>query len=187
MSFLDKAIAALTPEESDEDRLNARRMAEACAEPGDWLSVILDQHRQIEQGFNHAFNGADAMARQTACRELGFILTGHANAEESVIYPALAIAGEKGHAGMGYEEQAMVKMDMAELERLDPMSNDWAEKLEKIRSEVAHHMFEEEGTWYPELKQKGRDQALLTERFFEEWARYAGGDPTAIMQQPLSS
>ncbi len=63
MSFLDKAIAALTPEESDEDRLNARRLAEASAEPGDWLSVILDQHRQIEQGFNRAFNGADTMAR----------------------------------------------------------------------------------------------------------------------------
>jgi len=93
MSFLDKAIAALTPEESDEVRLNARRLAEASSEPSDWLSVILDKHRQIKQGFNRAFHGPDAIARQTACRELGFILTGHANAEESVIYPALAFPG----------------------------------------------------------------------------------------------
>ena len=51
MSILDQAIAAITPPESDEDRAEARARAEAAATPGDWLSLVLDHHRQIEAAF----------------------------------------------------------------------------------------------------------------------------------------
>ncbi len=46
MSLLDKAIAAITPPESDEARAKARARAEAAATPGDWLSQVLDHHRR---------------------------------------------------------------------------------------------------------------------------------------------
>lgn len=48
MSILDRAIAAITPPESDEARAEARAKAQAMAKPGDWLSQILDHHRGIE-------------------------------------------------------------------------------------------------------------------------------------------
>ena len=51
MSTLDKIIAAVTPPESEEARVKARADAEAIARPGDWLSHILDHHRQIEALF----------------------------------------------------------------------------------------------------------------------------------------
>lgn len=178
MSVLDKAIAAVTPPESDEQRADARREAVAAASPGDWLSLILDHHRLLEDAFAAARNAGDAGSRTTAAKRLGVVLTGHAIAEESVIYPAMAVAGEKGHAGMGYDEQAMVKMEMAKLEALDPMSQDWLDKLEHIRGAVAHHMYEEEGTWFLDLKRQAApaDQAKLTQRYREEWDRYTSGD-----------
>jgi hypothetical protein len=39
-------------------------------------------------------------------------------------------------------------------------------------------MFEEEGTWFPQLKAKASaaDQARITERFAEEFDRYMGVD-----------
>ena len=51
MSILDKAIAAVTPPVSDEKRAEAHAKARAAAEPGDWLSQVLDHHEQIDQAF----------------------------------------------------------------------------------------------------------------------------------------
>ena len=34
------------------------------------------------------------------------------------------------------------------------MSQDYLDKLEHIRGAVAHHVYEEEGTWFLELKEK---------------------------------
>lgn len=177
MSIIDKAIAAVTPPESEEDRAEARRRAMAIARPGDWLSLILDHHLQLESAFDAARDAGDATTATAAAKRLGVVLTGHAIAEEAVVYPALAKVGEKGHATMGYEEQVVVKMQMAELEALEPLSQDWQDKLEHIRGAVAHHMYEEEGTWYIELAEKAEpaDQATLTQRYEEEWQRYTGG------------
>ena len=117
----------------------------------------------------------DAASRAAALKRLGVILTGHAIAEEAVVYPGLGEAGEKGHATMGYNEQVMVKMQMAMLEKLDPTSQDFDDKLEHIRGAVLHHMFEEEDHWFLRLKDDYPDQAFLTRRYQEEFKRYTGG------------
>lgn len=181
MSIVDKVIAAVTPPESVEDRREARSKATDAAAPGDWLSQILDHHRAIESAFAGVKGAAGVAARTAALKELGVLLTGHANAEESVIYPALAGDGEKAHADAGYEEQAMVKIEMALLEKLDPMSQDFRDKLEHIEGAVAHHVYAEEGNWYLDLKDKAsaQDQAQLTKRYAEEYERYVGVDAPA--------
>ncbi len=181
MSMLDKVVAAVTPLESEEARGEARRKAQAAASPGDWLNLAIDHHRQIEAAFASVKNARSAPERRSAQKWLGVLLTGHANAEESVIYPALALHGEKGHATTGYTEQSTVKTQMAALEELDPMSQEYLDKLEHIRGAVAHHVYEEEGTWFLDLKEKipAGDQAKLTMRFKEEFERYVGRDKAA--------
>jgi hemerythrin superfamily protein len=176
MSFLDKIASSIMPPESAEDRANARRVAESKTSGGDWLAVVLDQHRQIEGLFERALTSTGGSVRQSAVRELATLLTGHANAEETVLYPALADAGGKSHATMAYEEQAMTKVQLAKLEKLDPMSEEWREKLEHIRGAVMHHVYQEEGTWFPELQQNvpANERTMLTRRFLEEFQRYAG-------------
>jgi hypothetical protein len=176
MSLFDKAVAAVTPHENQEKRAEARAKANAAAESGDWLSQILDHHLQLEDAFAAVKSAADPASRTTALKKLGVLLTGHAIAEEAVVYPGLAQAGEKGHAEMGYTEQMAVKMQMAELEGMSPMSHEFASKLEHIRAAVAHHMFEEEGRWFLELKRKAPAdvQARLTQRYQAEFDRYVG-------------
>ena len=49
MSVVDSVVAAITPPESEEARAEARAKAENIAQPGDWLNLILDHHRAIEQ------------------------------------------------------------------------------------------------------------------------------------------
>ena len=179
MSIFDKVVAAVTPPESEQARAEARAKAQSAATAGDWLSMVLEQHRQIEAAFEAVKAARESASRTSAQKRLAILLTGHSNAEESVLYPALAAeADEKGHATMAYTQQAGAKVEMAELENLAPMSQDYIDKLEHIRGAVAHHVYEEEGTWFLEIKQKlsAETQAKLTQRFEEEFSRYVGAD-----------
>lgn len=176
-SIVDKIVAAVKPTESPGDRAEARRKARTSAGHGDWLSLILDHHVQLEDAFARARSPKDT-SRAAALKHLGVLLTGHAIAEESVVYPAMAEIGARSNAGHGYDEQATVKMQMAELEKLDPESQAFQDKLETIRSAVAHHMYEEESSWFPELKHKASAEAqvLITQRYREEFERYVGAE-----------
>jgi hypothetical protein len=175
MSLIDKALGALTPPESDEKRAEATQKARAATQGQDWLAAALDHHDQIRAAFEQARQAPSAAGRLEAMQQLAAVLNGHSLAEEVVLYPALAKAGEKAHASLAYTEQTTAKMQMAELERIDPADEAWADKLEHIRGAVLHHIYEEEGGWFLDLKRDYDDQAFLTRRFIEEYERYARG------------
>jgi hypothetical protein len=175
MSLIDKVVAAVTPSESEEKRREARAKARAAAGQDDWLALVLQHHEQIETAFAAVRSAQDVTTRLTAQRELALILTGHSNAEEVVLYPALVRSGHKSHGMAGYTEQAGAKANMGELEYLDPQSRDYLDKLEHIRGAVTHHMYEEESNRFLDLKKlPAADQARLTQRYREEFDRYMG-------------
>ena len=177
VSIIDKAVAAITPPESDKARAEATEKARAVARPGDWLSQVLDHHRQIKAQFE-AVGAARGTARQAEQRKLGLLLTGHSIAEEVVLYPAMAGEHQAGHAELAYQEQSAAKMELGLLETLDPDSEDYDDKLEHIRGAVLHHIYTEEGTWFVKLAEDAdaAEQARLTSRYEEEYARYMGQD-----------
>ena len=175
MSIVDKVIAAVTPPETDEMRSNATRKAREAAEPGDWLSAALDHHDQIRAAFTACRETHEPQGRLAAMKQLAVVLNGHVVAEEVVLYPAMAQAGEKVHANHAYVEQTAAKMQMAELENIPPMEDAWLDKLGHIEGAVLHHMYEEESSWFLKLKEKGQDQERVAARFKEEFVRYTGG------------
>ena len=181
MSIIDKAIAAITPPVSDEKRREARAKARAAAEPGDWLSQILDHHQEIEAAFAQTKGAASAEGRRVAQKRLAILLTGHAMAEEGVIYPALAHAGKQGHANTAYTEQAAAKMQLAALEHLDPMGQDYMDKLGHLEGAVLTHVYQEENDWFLDLKENApaADQEQATQRYAEEYGRYMSGGADA--------
>jgi len=183
MSMLDKVVAAVMPPESDEQRAEARAKARNAATDSDWLSLVLDHHEQIEAAFSAVKAASEAVSRRAAQKRLAVLLTGHSIAEEAVIYPALVKADEQGHATKAYTEQSGAKVQMALLEDLDPMSQEFLDKLEHIRGAVAHHVYEEEGNWFVELKEKlpPADQTKITFRYSQEFSRYTGQDEEADM------
>jgi hypothetical protein len=175
MSVLDKVIAAVTPPESEKARAKARAKALAAAEANDWLGLILQHHMQIEEAFAAVQGAQDSYGRRAAQQGLAILLSAHANAEEAVIYPALIHFGHKLHGTAGYTEQAGAKVNLGELEYLDPMTKAYVDKLEHIRGAVAHHVYEEENDRFLDLKKLPAEaQARLTERYREEFARYSG-------------
>jgi Hemerythrin HHE cation binding domain len=189
MSLIDKVVAAVTPPESEEQRAEARQKAQGAATDGDWLSLVLQHHRQIESGFAAVSNASDSATRTAAHKRLALLLTGHSIAEEAVLYPALSKADE-GHTTKAYTEQSAAKVQMALLEDLPPMGQEYLNKLEHIRGAVAHHVYEEEGTWFLELKRKlaPADQVKLTFRYQQEFSRYTrdSGDAPPDRVMPAS-
>jgi hypothetical protein len=178
MSLFDKMVAAVTPPESEEARAEARSKAQAAAGDGDWLSLVLQHHQQIEAAFGAVKSATDASGRLAAQKKLAILLTGHSIAEEAVLYPALAKAGEEAHSTKAYTEQSAAKVQMGLLEDLPPMSQEYLDKLEHIRGAVAHHVYEEEGNWFLDLKKKlpAGDQTKLTFRYKEQFSRYMSQD-----------
>lgn len=177
MTLIDKVVAAVTPPESEEKRAEARAKAWAAAGQNDWLAQVLQHHERIEAAFAALRATQDIISRNGALRDLSLLLTGHANAEEAVLYPALVRFGHKSHGMIGYTEQAGAKANLGELEYLDPMSSEFLDKLEHIRGAVAHHMYEEESDRFLDLKKlPTADQARLTARYMEEFARYLSAD-----------
>ncbi|RYG94639.1 MAG: hemerythrin domain-containing protein [Alphaproteobacteria bacterium] len=174
MSLLDKFVSVVMPAASAEDRAKARQKAEAHVPGNEWLGMALSHHRQIESLFAQAKTANDAGSRRKALRELGALLLGHANAEEAVIYPTIADRSGKIHAVMAYEEQAMTKIQMAKLELIDPMTQDWVDKLEHIEGAVQQHVYQEENEWFPDVAEHAtaEEKAQLNARFAEEFDRY---------------
>jgi hypothetical protein len=142
MSIIDKIVAAVTPPETEDDRRRARERAMAAATPEDWLSMVLEHHQDIEAAFIAVKEATTPAAQIAAQKTLATLLTGHSVAEEAALYPALAEGGETGHATMAYTEQAAAKLQMGLLEKLEPLSQDYMDKLEHIRGAVAHHVYE---------------------------------------------
>jgi hypothetical protein len=189
MSFLDNIASSIMPPESEEDRANARSVARAMSGQNDWLSTVLQHHQQIVAAFAVARSGAGADARLSAVKRMAVLLSAHANAEEAVIYPVLTVEDQKSHAAMAYEEQAATKIQLGLLETIDPMSEDFVEKLEHIEGAVKHHMYQEEGTWFPKLLQSlpPAESRRLTARFEEEFRRFSGGSSQSANDDQFAS
>jgi hypothetical protein len=174
MTIIDKVIAAVTPPETDEQRVAARQKALSLATPGGWLAMALEHHLQIEACFAAVKQASTAEARRLAQKKLAQMLSGHSLAEEATIYPAMAFNGEKGHSEMAYVEQSAAKVQLAGLEMLDPMSQDYMDKFEHLRGAVLHHVYEEESSRFPDLLEKAdaATNAHITARYSEEFDRY---------------
>jgi iron-sulfur cluster repair protein YtfE (RIC family) len=181
MSLLDKVVAAVTPPETTQARQKARKEAHAVAQSGSWFAQILDHHEQIEAAFDAVEAAKTAEQRRATQKWLSVILTGHSIAEEAVIYPAMASHGEKLGAELGYQEQSAAKGEAAALEELDPLGEDYLDKLAHIRGAVAHHMYEEEHRRFPKLQDRASAETntRLTQRYEEEFDRYVGDDTSA--------
>jgi hemerythrin superfamily protein len=179
MSILDKVIAAVTPPESDQDRIEARERARQSVSRAPWLADVLQHHEQIDAAFASVKSASDAASRRSALKELSTLLSGHSIAEEAVIYPALSDNGENGHATMAYTEQSAAKMQIGLLERMDPMSQDFDDKLGHLEGAVKHHVYQEESTWFIDLVDAApdADHQMIGQRYREEFSRYMSGTP----------
>ena len=91
----------------------------------------------------------------------------HAKVEEEIFYPAIREAQETHDITLeAYEEHAVVKRLLAELDKLSKDDETWGAKLTVLRENVEHHVEEEEGEMF-----SGAKKVLGSEQIEELGAR----------------
>jgi len=73
----------------------------------------------------------------------------HAQIEEQIFYPVLEEADETHEITLeAFEEHAVVKQLLSELEQLSKDDETWGAKLKVLKENVEHHVEEEEGEMF---------------------------------------
>lgn len=122
-------------------------------------------HREVEQlfkRFEKTGDNAYAAKRQLVASMIE-ALSVHAEIEELVFYPAVRIEVPKAKSDVleALEEHHVVKVVLRELEDLDPMSERFDAKVTVMTELVRHHVKEEEGELFPEVRRRISRRELL--------------------------
>jgi hypothetical protein len=78
---------------------------------------------------------------------------------------------------MAYEEHAMTKVQLAALQKLQPGTEEWREKLDHIESAVQQHVYQEENSWLPDVIRYSpmQDRQRMSTEFREYFERVDQG------------
>ncbi len=129
-------------------------VAEAQAAGGNWFDMVKSHHALIAASLDRILATSDGQGAERAERlkHLGYLLTAHSVAEESVIYPALARMGMTAASDQLYMEQAHAKVGAADLEMSPKGGSEWLSKVSALKIAILHHAKdEEEADLFPKL------------------------------------
>jgi hemerythrin superfamily protein len=117
----------------------------------DAIQLLKDDHKKVEKIFSDLESKRDD--RRALFPELDRELTIHAEIEEKVFYPAARVAAPTRDLVLeSIEEHKQIKMVLADLEKTDMRTAEWAADLKVLKEDVMHHVGEEENDLFPKVK-----------------------------------
>lgn len=119
--------------------------------PGDIDHLIADDHAVVERQFQHLEAGRGD--RRVLVDQVSFELALHTVAEERVLYPAMAEAGETHEADEGRDEHTEAAELLVTLGNTEPGEPEFEDALAKLITAVRHHVVEEETEFLPQFRQ----------------------------------
>ena len=126
------------------------REAAAALPQGSILAVLYDQHARIRELFE-LVKSADGAARQTAFDHLRELLAVHEAGEEMVVRPATKkIVGAEVADARNQEESEAAHV-LADLEKMDVASAEFARTLAEFEQAVSDHALHEENEEFPAI------------------------------------
>lgn len=138
-------------------------------------------HEKVEQIFRKLMESGDGAekTRLDLCEKLKHELLAHAEFEEAVFYPAVR---ERNGVGQqikeGIEEHNQVKRMLSEIEKMEPTSAGFMDKIEELQQAVQHHVDEEESEIFPAAKkliekEEGEQMSTRHDEMVQEHMRAA--------------
>jgi len=126
----------------------------------DVISLLKKDHAEVRALFKEADGLSDKAiaAREKLFAQIAPALKAHAEAEETLFYPALKAKTKpatepRDEVLEAYEEHAIVKTLISQLERLDPKDESYKAKLQVLGEAVDHHATEEETEMFKQARQ----------------------------------
>lgn len=160
------------------------------ASPTDAIHLLKEDHRKVEDLFKEFEQTHTKSQKQKLIKQIVTELTVHAALEEKFIYPLLGFEGDKTKEA--YEEHHLVKMTLAELDKMSGSEDNARAKVKVLCEVVKHHIKEEEHNLLPSLKHDGNDldkigTAMLAEKQKLMNATKSGQKPAAATKATTKS
>jgi hemerythrin superfamily protein len=106
--------------------------------------IIRMDHNKVNMLFMQIENSNDPQKIEEYFGQIYKDLSVHAEAEEQVVYPA--VRSFYGETQELYDEQAEMKVMLAELKSSYPTATDFKSKIERLKTAVMDHVRQEENT-----------------------------------------
>jgi hemerythrin superfamily protein len=130
----------------------------------DVVTVLTDDHRAVEHVFRELESRQGDMQHRRALTDHVIAeLVRHSVAEEQYLYPAARKALPDGDTVADHEisEHAEAERTMKDLDGLDPTDPRFDELLDKLMTEIRHHVEDEETDLFPRLRQTCSETELV--------------------------
>ncbi|MNK55108.1 DNA nickase [compost metagenome] len=121
----------------------------------DATKLLIRQHDEVKQLFKEceSLGESEFKRRSEIVEQITQKLRLHTQIEEEILYPA--VKGVDTELVLEcFEEHHMVKILLEELENTPPSNERYLAKLSVLQEMVEHHIKEEEGTLFPEIRDK---------------------------------
>jgi hemerythrin superfamily protein len=151
----------------------------------DAIDVLKADHAAVEilfEAFERTDDG-DLDAKGTLVRRACELLTIHAMVEEEILYPAardLLPEVDKSDVGEALVEHFLVKTLIEKFESLTPGADGFDATFKVLSENVRHHVEEEEGELFPQLRKTNIDLALLGKQLVKRKGALMAKLPTDV-------
>jgi hemerythrin-like domain-containing protein len=118
----------------------------------DVLTFLTDEHDDAKAIFKK-LDKAEGAAATRLWNQLKTTLTAHEDREETFFYPPLKKeAAAKDMILEAYQEHHVMDVLIEEISQLKPSDEAWAPKIKVLQENTEHHIEEEEGELFPEVR-----------------------------------
>ena len=117
--------------------------------------LLKKQHKEVKALFKKIENTEGARERRRLMNEISIALEGHTAIEEEMFYPAIRnVTGCGSRVDDAYHEHQTVKDLLYQMTSIDPVSEEFDQKLAELKDAVIHHVEEEESEMFPRVEQR---------------------------------
>lgn len=151
------------------------------SKPQDAIALLKEDHRAVEKLFKEFESAKGDGRKEKLARKICLELIVHTKIEEEILYPACEGKIDEDELKEAYVEHDAAKVLIADIEGGSGQTDDFFDaKVQVLSEEIEHHVKEEEGELFPEVRKADIDlKALgeqLAERKKELMAEYKNSD-----------
>jgi hemerythrin superfamily protein len=134
----------------------------------DVIALLKDDHRAVERLFKE-YEGASGEGRkEKLARKICLELIVHTTIEEEIFYPASNGKIDEDLLKEAYVEHDAAKVLIAEIEAGSGQTDDFFDaKVQVLSEQIEHHVKEEEGELFPQVRKADIDLEALGEQLAE--------------------
>lgn len=137
----------------------------AETKPQDAIALLKEDHRAVEKLFKEFEEAKGEGRKEKLARQICLELTVHTTIEEEIFYPACDGKVDEDLLKEAYVEHDAAKLLIAEIEAGSGESDDFFDaKVQVLSEQIEHHVKEEEGELFPQVRKAKIDLDGLGEQ-----------------------